>query len=81
MLTDEMMLRQHKSHTKTLGNGDKLVHINHGLYDLFSGDGWKNASRFRIVKIRQTGVTSLVPVSGIHLTREYRDLLLKECTQ
>ena len=75
-------LRQFKAHTKTLENGDKLIKIEGGLYDLFSGIGWKNQSRFRVVRLKHSvsgaRQLSLIQIGGISLSREYRDQLLHE---
>lgn len=71
-------LRQFKNHTKTLKNGDRLIRIEGGLYDLFSGTGWGNQSRFRVVKLKSRELRQLIQVSGIPLSRDYRDQLLLE---
>jgi hypothetical protein len=72
-------VRQFQSHTKTREDGSKLFRIDLGLWDLFQGTGFKNVSRFRIVKVKQTGVTSLIQVSGLNLSPALRAALLKEC--
>jgi hypothetical protein len=71
-------LRQYGSHTTTRTNADKVVQINHGLYDLFSGSGWKNWSRFRVVRMQTTGTKQLIQVGGVPLSRDYRNVLLME---
>lgn len=83
MLNDAMMLRQYARHSRNLSTGDKVVAIQDGLFDLFTGIGFANPSRFRIVKIRRgipgTPDRQLIQVSGKALDRNYRELLLKEC--
>lgn len=71
-------LKQYKNHTRVRKNGDHVISLGHGLYDLFSGTGWKNQSRFRVVKLRDSGEKQLIQVSGINLSREYRNELLSE---
>jgi hypothetical protein len=75
----ERCIRQHKSHTRTRVNGDKVVSLGMGVFDLFSGDGWTNHSRFRIVRLRNNNSKQLIQLSGMTLSREYRDALVKEC--
>jgi hypothetical protein len=80
MIYEERCVRQYQARTKTLVNGDKLIPIHFGLYDLFSGTGWKDVSRFRVVKFKHKDTPpQLVQVSGIPLSREYREQLLAEC--
>lgn len=79
MTYEERCIRQYQSHTKTRADGSKLVRIDGGLWDLFMGNGFKNHSRFRIVKVRQTGIRSLIQVSGLSLNPALRAELLKEC--
>jgi len=74
----ERCIRQYHQHTRTRKNGDLVVSLGHGLYDLFSGDGWKNQSRYRIVKLRDSKEKQLIQVGGINLSREYRNELLLE---
>lgn len=71
-------VRQFQSHTRTRDNGDKVVALGTGLFDLFSGDGWTNQSRYRVVRARSNGEKQLIQVSGLNLSREYRTELLKE---
>jgi hypothetical protein len=71
-------VRQHKAHTRVRSNGDKEVALGMGLFDLFSGAGWGNWSRFRVVRARSDGKKQLIQVAGIALSREYRTELLKE---
>lgn len=73
-------LRQYKAHTRTREDGSKLVRCDGGLWDLFQGNGFKNHSRFRIVKIKQTGQVSLIQVGGLNLNPALRAQLLKECS-
>ena len=75
---DLMCVRQHKAHTKTFTNGDKLFNLGHGLYDLFCGKGWSVPARFRMVHLKQNNTYSLIQVSGPVLSREYRTMLYKE---
>jgi hypothetical protein len=72
-------IRQYQAHTKTRNDGSKLVRIDGGLWDLFQGTGFKNVSRFRIVKVKQTGVRSLIQISGLNLNPALRAALLTEC--
>ena len=71
--------RQYRSHTKKRTDGSLLVRVEGGLWDLFQGNGFKNVSRFRVVKVRQTGNRSLIQVSGLNLNPALRALLLEEC--
>lgn len=75
----ERCVRQHKSHTKQRVDGSLLVRIEGGLWDLFTGNGFKNHSRFRIVKVKQTGNRSLIQISGLNLNPALRAALLEEC--
>lgn len=76
---DLMYVRQHKVHTKTFSNGDKLFPIGHGLYDLFCGNrGWQQPARFRMVHLKQNNTHQLIQISGPVLSREYRTVLYKE---
>jgi hypothetical protein len=72
-------LAQYRSHTKKRTDGSLLVRVEGGLWDLFQGNGFKNVSRFRVVKVRQTGNRSLIQVSGLNLNPALRALLLEEC--
>ena len=72
-------IRQYQAHTRKRENGSLLLNIEGGLWDLFSGTGFKNHSRFRIVRMKQTGVRSLIQVSGVNLSPALRAELLKEC--
>lgn len=74
----ERCLRQYRAHTRTRTNGDKVVSLGMGLYDLFSGRGWANQSRFRIVVARSNGAKQFIQVGGVTLSREYRNELLGE---
>jgi hypothetical protein len=71
-------LSQHTAHTKKRADGSLLVRIEGGLWDLFQGTGFKNVSRFRVVKMKQTGVRSLIQISGLNLTPSTRAELLTE---
>jgi hypothetical protein len=79
-ISTEQMLRQRHNHVTNLTNGDKVIHIQGGVYDLFSGIGWDNHIRFRVIKFRdKTKPNQLVQLStGLTLSREYRETLLKE---
>ncbi len=72
-------LAQYGAHTKKRADNSLLVRVDGGLYDLFQGSGWKHASRFRIIKVKQTGVRSLIQVNGLSLSPALREVLLKEC--
>lgn len=80
MLSVDMLLRQHKAHTSTLANGDKLIGMSGGVWDLFSGQGFSTPIRFRIIKFRdKTKPNQLLQISGeTTLSREYRNQLLKD---
>lgn len=71
-------IRQYQNHTKKRADGSLLVRIEGGLWDLFQGTGFKNVSRFRIVKMKQSGVRSLIQISGLNLTPQTRSELLTE---
>lgn len=71
-------LRQHQTHNRKLDNGDKLITVGGGLYDLFVGRGWSEPIRFRIVHLRQQKTHQLIQVSGPTLSRDYRTYLFKE---
>ena len=77
---DDVMLRQYRNHTKTLSNGDKVIGLPCGVYDLFSGEGWTTPIRFRIVKFRDKNRPhQLIQITpGLGLSSEYRNMLLKE---
>lgn len=79
MTYEERCIRQYQTHTKTRSNGDKLVRIESGLWDLFSGNGWGNVSRFRIFKLKLDKAPQLICVSGLSLSHELREQLLREC--
>lgn len=79
MTYEERCIRQFQSHTTTRMDGSKLFRIDLGLWDLFQGQGFKNVSRFRIVKMKQTGNVSLIQISGLNLSPALRNELLKEC--
>lgn len=72
-------LNQYKSHTKKRVDNSLLIRVEGGLWDLFQGTGFKNVSRFRIVKVRQTGARSLIQVSGLNPSPALRAALLEEC--
>jgi hypothetical protein len=76
----ERCIRQYQAHTRTRTNGDKVVSLGMGLFDLFSGIGWKNQSRFRIVTARSNGRKQLIQVGGLALSQEYRNTLLQEAS-
>lgn len=81
-LTKEAMIRQYQQHTKTLSNGDKVIGIPGGVYDLFVDSGWDNPIRFRIVRFKdRTRPAQLIQINGsVGLSREYRATLVKELT-
>jgi hypothetical protein len=79
MTYEERCIRQYKAHTKTRTDGSKLMRIDGGLWDLFQGVGFKNVSRFRIVRIRETGKRSLIQINGLNLSIPLRNTLLEEC--
>ena len=82
MLTTTHMLKQYSLHTKTLANGDKLIQMLGGVYDIFSGQGWQTPIRFRIVRFKdKTKAPQLIQISGeTSLSREYRLQLVQECS-
>lgn len=69
-------LKQYKAHTSTRSNGDKLIRLDAGVYDIFYGTGWESTSRFRVFKAG--GKPRLICISGLHMSSELRDQLLKE---
>lgn len=71
-------LKQHKAHSKNLTNGDHLIHIQGGLYDLFVGKGFSTQIRFRMVHLKQNNSHQIIQLSGPTLSREYRTQLHKE---
>jgi len=75
----ERCVRQYKAHTKTLSDGAKLIRIESGLWDYFSGNGWGNHSRFRLFKLREDKTPRLICVSGMHMSPDLRNRLIKEC--
>lgn len=75
----ERCLRQYRSHTHNRADGSLLVRVEGGLYDLFQGHGFKNVSRFRVVKLRSENKRSLIQISGVSLTQALRHTLLEEC--
>lgn len=79
-ITTEQMLVQHQKHTKTLSNGDHVIGLPGGVYDLFSGEGWDTPIRFRIVRFKdKTRPHQLIQITpGTTLSSEYRNELLKE---
>ena len=79
MITDyeERCIRQYKSHTKHRANGDLMVRIDSGLWDIFYGKGFENTSRFRVFKVDKT--PRLICVSGLHIPSDVREQPLKEC--
>jgi hypothetical protein len=81
-LSTEMMLRQYRSHTKSLANGDKIIGMPGGVYDLFCDTGWNDPIRFRIVRFKdKTKQPQLIQINGtVGLSREYRAEILKELT-
>jgi len=76
----ERCLNQCKSHTKHLSNGDFVVGLPGGVYDLFFGDGWKDRVRFRIRKVSVIGstVTKFEQLSGLRLSDNLQQMILKE---
>jgi hypothetical protein len=78
-ISTEACLRQHKAHTYVRTNGDKIFHIQGGVYDLFAGMGWENRSHFRIVKMRDPHKQpQMIQIGGVPLSQDYRIELLKE---
>jgi len=73
-------LRQHANHAKTLPNGDRLISMPGGLYDLFVGRGWSEPARFRMIHLRHNNSYQITQLSGPTLSREYRTYLHKELT-
>ena len=72
----ERCVRQYKLRARTRCTGDRVIACGGGLFDLFSGVGWTNHSRYRVV--RTQNARQLIQVSGTTLSREYRNELLKE---
>lgn len=61
-------------------NGDLIIPIQDGLYDLFRGNGFSHHARFRIIKFRGTqgNTKQIFQVSGSNMNRELCENLLKE---
>lgn len=79
MVTSEAMVNKHLKTRIKLSNKDLVIPLGFGLFDLFSGIEWNNHSRFRILKFKDKSKPSqCFVVSGTPLSREYRNLLLKE---
>lgn len=76
----ERCLKQHKAHTKNLPNGEHLIHIQGGLYDLFIGKGFRECIRIRLVGLADNR-QQLIQVNGTTLSRDYRTYIFKELTQ
>ena len=72
-------IRQYQAHTKKRKNGDLLIRIESGLWDIFYGQGFENTSRFRIFRLRGDKNPKLICVSGLHIPNDLREQLLKEC--
>jgi hypothetical protein len=70
-------VRQHKAHTRNRPDGSKVFRMDHNLYDIFYGEGWGVASRFRIIRQRD-GSRDILQLNGLHLTESTRQQLLKE---
>lgn len=71
-------LRQYQSHTKTRPDGSKLIRLEGQLYDLFQGRGWDMVSRFRVIRVRESGKRSLIQISGVPLSTELRNTIMGE---
>lgn len=80
--TDRFIAAHAVARTKVLSNGSKVIPLQDGLFDLFQGEGWKHQSRFRIIKLKGaakgTPARQLIQVSGLTLSQELRNQLLKE---
>ena len=72
-------IRQYQSHTRKRDNGDLMIRIESGLWDIFYGIGFGNSSRFRIFKLRGDSQPKLICVAGQHIPNELRQQLIKEC--
>lgn len=72
-------VRQYQSHTKKRANGDLMIRIDSGLWDIFYGQGFGNVSRFRIFKLRGDAKPKCICVSGLHIPNDLREQLIKEC--
>jgi hypothetical protein len=80
MTYSELCVAKHKAHSRTRNNGDKLIYIEAGLWDIFYGSGWGNHSRFRIFQFRKGTEPRLTQLSGIHMPDDLRKQLLRELT-
>lgn len=78
MTFTEICLNKYKAHTRTRTNGDKMVYIEAGVWDIFYGSGWKNHSRFRVFQFRKGTEPRLIQLGGIHMPHDLRTELLKE---
>jgi hypothetical protein len=73
------LLRKYKEHVRTFDNGDHLIEIGRGVYDLFCGPGWSEPTRFRLARYPSDSKISpkILQLSGPSLTQGYRIQLLK----
>jgi hypothetical protein len=74
----ERCLRQHTNHSTKLPNGDCLISMPGGLYDLFVGQGWSVPARIRLIHLRSNNSYQITQLSGPTLSREYRTYLHRE---
>lgn len=49
-MNTEMMLRQYHAHTGTLPNNDHYKRIGNNTVDVFSGEGFAQPTRYRMIK-------------------------------
>ncbi len=71
-------IRQFQKNIYTRSNGDRIIACGGGLFDLFSGMGWSDHARYRIIRTKTSPIKQFIQVSGTTLSREYRNELLKE---
>jgi hypothetical protein len=51
-ITDAQMIRQYKQRAHMLEDGSRLIHLEKGLVDVFTGTEWIQHSRYRYANAR-----------------------------
>lgn len=59
------MLRQYRAHTSTTKEGNKVVRLGRDQVDVFTGDGWANRSRYRVVNGRWAHMAGVRLTAGV----------------
>ena len=62
--TKARSLRQYRAHTITKGD-TKIIHIGRDLIDVFTGSGWTNRSRYRVVNGRWAYLAGVRLTAGV----------------